>query len=224
MRSRTLFTLALSTALLGSAALAQQPDGGSPPPPRGPRPGMGMMDHGGGDRDHGDRGGRGGGMRGGGFRILPPGIWWRNPDLIQKLTLSADQQKRMDDIFQQSRIQLVHIKAGLEEQQILLEPMLNANPLDSAKTMAQIDHIADTRAELEKANAKMLLGIRGVLTPDQWTKLQTEGRENRRKMWRERARGDHGHGDAEGMVAPATSTGLHSADASPMDSSAAPLL
>jgi Spy/CpxP family protein refolding chaperone len=176
---RSLFTLALLPALSGFVALAQQPNGGSPPPPPGQR--QGMMDRGG-------RGGRGG-MHAG-FRIVPPGMWWRNPDIIQKLTLTADQQKRMDDIFQQSRIQLVHIKASLEEQQILLEPMLDSNPPDSAKALAQIGHIADARAELEKANAKMLLGIRGVLTPDQWTKLQTEGRENRHRMWRNRVPDD----------------------------------
>jgi len=32
--------------------------------------------------------------------------------------------------------------------------------------------VAQTRAELEKANARMLLGIRRVLNPDQWKKLQ----------------------------------------------------
>ncbi len=131
----------------------------------------------------------GGGMHGG-SRIAPPGMWWKNPDLVTKLTITADQQKRMDDILQQSRIQLVHIKATLEEDQILLEPMLNANPPDSAKTLAQIGKIADTRADLEKANAKMLLGIRTVLTPDQWTKLQAEERVNRRTMFRDRQRQD----------------------------------
>ena len=131
-----------------------------------------------------------GGMRGG-SRIVPPGMWWKNPDLVTKLSLTADQQKRMDDILQQSRIQLVHIKATLEEQQILLEPMLNANPPDAAKTLAQISTIADTRASLEKANAKMLLGIRGVLTADQWTKLQAEQRARRDSM---RGRGDSGRG------------------------------
>jgi Spy/CpxP family protein refolding chaperone len=57
-----------------------------------------------------------------------------------------------------------------------MEPMLAANPPDTNKILAQIDHTAQARAELEKANAKMLLGIRNVLTPDQWTKLQTERR------------------------------------------------
>jgi Spy/CpxP family protein refolding chaperone len=152
VRALFLFILAIATS---SFAVAQGGYPGRPPGGGGPDSYMG------------------GGMRGG-SRIAPPGTWWKNPDLVTKLSITTDQQKRMDDILQQSRIQLVHIKATLEEQQILLEPMLNANPPDSAKTLTQISTIADTRASLEKANAKMLLGIRGVLTADQWTKLQAE--------------------------------------------------
>jgi Spy/CpxP family protein refolding chaperone len=53
--------------------------------------------------------------------------------------------------------------------------MLSANPPDMTKTMAQIDKVAQARADLEKANARMLLGIRVLLTPDQWTKLHARG-------------------------------------------------
>jgi Spy/CpxP family protein refolding chaperone len=118
------------------------------------------------------------------LRIAPPGMWWKSPDLAQKLSLTTDQQKRMDDIFQQSRLQLIDLKANVEKQEVMLEPMLAANPPDTNKVLAQIDHVASARAELEKANARMLLGIRGVLSADQWTKLQAEQRENRRMMFR----------------------------------------
>lgn len=114
------------------------------------------------------------------MHIGPPGMWWKNPDLVQKLSITADQQKRMDDIFQQSRLQLIDLKANVEKQEVTLEPMLAANPPDTNKVLAQIDKIAQARAELEKANARMLLGIRTILTPDQWTKLQDEERANRR--------------------------------------------
>jgi Spy/CpxP family protein refolding chaperone len=77
----------------------------------------------------------------------------------------------MDGIFEQSRLQLIDLKANVEKQNAMLEPLLSANPPDTTKAMAQIDKVAEARAELEKADAKMLLGIRGVLTPDQWTKL-----------------------------------------------------
>ena len=176
MRVQLQLSLVLFAALSGASLIAQQPDGGAPPPgpgQRGPK-----MDQG--------RGGWGEGMRPG-FRIGPPGMWWHNPDLVQKLGLTPDQQKRMDDIMQQSRLQLVDLRANVEKQELLMEPMLAANPPDTNKILAQIDHTAQARAELEKANAKMLLGIRNVLTPDQWTKLQAEERDNRRMRMR---RGD----------------------------------
>jgi hypothetical protein len=48
-----------------------------------------------------------------------------------------------------------------------------ANP-DDAKVLPQIDRVAEARAELEKANARMLLGLRHVLTPEQWKALESE--------------------------------------------------
>ena len=176
-------SLVLFAVLSCAFVVAQQPDGGTPPAgpgQQGPRPDQG-------------RGGWGEGMRPG-FRIGPPGMWWHNPDLIQKLALTPDQQKRMDDILQQSRLQLVDLRANVEKQELLMGPMLAANPPDTNKILAQIDHTAQARAELEKANAKMLLGIRNVLTPDQWTKLQTEERENRLMRMR---RGDMPGGPGE---------------------------
>jgi Spy/CpxP family protein refolding chaperone len=168
MRCRSVLTLALFATLSGSFLAAQPPGGGSAP--MGPGQ-SGKMERGPGGW---------GGEHGGGFRFGPMGIWWHNADLIQKLTLTPDQQKKMDDIFQQSRLQLIDLRANVEKQEVLMEPMLAANPPDTNKILAQIDHTAQARAELEKANAKMLLGIRNVLTPDQWTKLQAEGRDHRR--------------------------------------------
>jgi Spy/CpxP family protein refolding chaperone len=128
-------------------------------------------------------------------------MWWKSPDLAQKLSLTTDQQKRMDDIFQQSRLQLIDLKANVEKQEVMLEPMLAANPPDTNKVLAQIDHVASARAELEKANARMLLGIRGVLSADQWTKLQAEQRENRRMMFRFQP-GPGGPGGGAGFKGP----------------------
>jgi len=106
--------------------------------------------------------------------IVPSGTWWKNPDTIASLGLTADQQKKMDDLFLQSRIALIHLHASLDEEQLKLEPLLDSNPPDQVKSLAEISKIADLRADLEKANAKMLLGLRSVLTADQWTKLQAD--------------------------------------------------
>ncbi len=151
--------LALLVAPLAFAQPAQPTAPASPAPPK---PSM-------------TRGGdRGPGGMGGSMGIVPPGTWWKNPDTITALSLSADQQKKMDDMFLQSRIALIHLHASLEEEQLKLEPLLNVNPPDQTRALAQISKIADLRADLEKANAKMLLGLRSVLTADQWTRLQAQ--------------------------------------------------
>jgi Spy/CpxP family protein refolding chaperone len=211
MRLKSMLSFVLFATLCGGFAIAQQPDGG--PPPMGPGQRPENMDHG--------RGGWGEGMRPG-LRIAPPGMWWHNPDLVQKLVLTPDQQKRMDDILQQSRLQLVDLRANVEKQELLIGPMLAANPPDTNKVLAQIDHTAQARAELEKANAKMLLGIRNVLTPEQWTKLQTEERDNRRMRMRRDGMpggpsGSGGSGRPEGISFPSGSHGQHNADETMVD-------
>lgn len=104
----------------------------------------------------------------------PGGRWWGNPELAQKLGITADQEKKMDDILQQHRLSLVDLRASLEKQELTLEPLVSADQPEEARILAQIDKVAQARAELEKANARMLLDIRRVLTPDQWQKLKAE--------------------------------------------------
>ncbi|HEY3990717.1 MAG TPA: periplasmic heavy metal sensor [Acidobacteriaceae bacterium] len=109
------------------------------------------------------------------FRMGPRGRWWDNPEISQKLGLSTDQQKKMDDIFLQSRLKLIDQHAAVEKEETILEPLLSAEQPDETRILAQIDKVAQSRAELEKANARMLLGLRSVLTTAQWKTLQTLG-------------------------------------------------
>lgn len=109
-------------------------------------------------------------------RALPPGTWWRNPDMVQKLGINTDQQKKIEDVFQQHRLKLVDLDATLRKEEITLEPLMSADSPDEATTLGQIDKVAQARAELEKANARFLFAIRRVLTPDQWKKLQEGAR------------------------------------------------
>lgn len=118
-------------------------------------------------REHGMHEGPMGGSMGFGMERK----WWKDEYVAQQINLTPEQIKRMDTIFEQSKLQLIDMRANLQKQEVLLEPLLSANPVDTTRTMAQIDKVAQARADLEKADAKMLLGIRGVLTPEQWTKL-----------------------------------------------------
>lgn len=94
--------------------------------------------------------------------------------MAKKLSLTVEQQKKMDDAFQQSRLKLIDLEAALEKEEVILNSLMRGPQLDDAKILPSVDRIAQDRAELEKANARFLLAIRHVLTPEQWNQLQAE--------------------------------------------------
>ena len=158
-RSLNLLLASLICALSFSPALAQRPDG---PPPGPEGPGMGgppPMEH--------------------VFHDRHFGRWWRDPQLAQQLGLSGQQKQQMDQIFLQHRLKLIDLNANLEKQEVLLRPMIEADQPDETKILAQIDTVAQARADLEKADARMLFDIRKTLTPEQWQKLKSMRMEHR---------------------------------------------
>ncbi len=103
----------------------------------------------------------------------PAGRWWTNPNLVQRLSITADQQKKLDDVFQQQRLQMIDRNAAVQKESAILEPLAAADQPDEAKIIAQVDKLALARTELEKARVRMALAMRRVLNPDQWKRLNT---------------------------------------------------
>jgi Spy/CpxP family protein refolding chaperone len=102
------------------------------------------------------------------------GMWWRDPDYVMALGLTPEQQAKMDDVFQAARLRLIDLNASLQKEETILQPLLEAERVDETKVLPQIDRVAQARAELEKSNARMLLGIREILTTEQWRRLQMQ--------------------------------------------------
>ena len=173
--------LLLGALACGTAVTALAQDGaGNPPPPMQPnRPPMERAFDG-----HGGMGREG------------MGRWWDNPQAAKDLNLAPDQKQKMDDIFQQNRPKLVDLHAAVQKEEETLYPLLNADSPDEAKVLAQIDRVAQARAELEKANARMLLAVRQVLTADQWARLRAA------RAQRMAARGPRGGPDGGPGMAP----------------------
>jgi periplasmic protein CpxP/Spy len=150
--------LAAALAAGGMLAAGQAGPGGGPGPGPG-GPGAGFGEH-----------------RPPMERMLGPrgahGRWWNDPQVIEKLSLTDDQRKAMDDILQQHREGLIDMRANVEKAEVALEPLMSADQPNESAILSQIDRVAQARAELEKANARFLLALRAKLTPDQWKQLQ----------------------------------------------------
>jgi len=154
---KAIWTVGLVVAgalLVGSIALAQPPGGGM-----GPGPGFG--EH----RPPMEKAFGPGGAH---------GRWWNNPKLVAELKLTDEQRKVFDGILLAHREKLIDLRASLEKAELALEPLMGDDQPNEARILAQIDKVAQARAELEKANAGFLLAIRGKLTPEQWKLLQAD--------------------------------------------------
>jgi periplasmic protein CpxP/Spy len=123
------------------------------------------------------------------------GRWWNNPRVVERLKLTDVQRKEFDDIYLQHREKLIDLRANLQKAELALEPLVSDAQPNETKILAQIDKVAQARAELEKANAAFLLALRSKLTAEQWTLLQAE-RAERANRARE------GYGGGQGWQRP----------------------
>jgi Spy/CpxP family protein refolding chaperone len=102
------------------------------------------------------------------------GRWWNNPKLVERLKLTEAQRKAFDGILLDHREKLIDLRGNVEKAELEMEPLMSADQASETKILAQIDKVAQARAELEKANARFLLAIRAKLTPEQWKQLQAD--------------------------------------------------
>lgn len=110
-----------------------------------------------------------------GLQLGPPGQrWWDDRGYVKSLKLRADQQSRMDAIFEQNRNALLSRFASLQQAESEMEQLSNSSVPDEGALFAQIDRVAQARAELEKANTHMLLQIRKEMDPDQIKRLESK--------------------------------------------------
>jgi Spy/CpxP family protein refolding chaperone len=153
------------------------------------------------------------------------GRWWNNPKVIEALKLTDAQRKEMDATMLAHREKLVDLHANLQKAELEMEPMMGDDQPNEAKILAEIDKIAAARAELEKANARFLLGIRAKLTPDQWKALK-QFQADRQKRMQERGPWERGEErqdrDGRGPGAPGSEGGQHHRMPPPPPSGSAP--
>jgi len=168
---RNLKTLGWVTILLaGTMALAQGPGGGGMGPGFGEhRPPM--------ERAFGPQGDH--------------GRWWNNPKVAARLKLTDEQRKAFDGILLSHREKLIDLRASLAKAELGMEPLMGQDQPNEGAILAQIDKVAQARAELEKANARFLLEIRSKLTPEQWKLVQAARAEHGHGGWEDRERGGH---------------------------------
>jgi len=93
----------------------------------------------------------------------------------------------------------VDLRGSLQKAEMALEPLMRDDQPNEGKILSQIDKVAQARAELEKANARFLLALRGKLTPEQWKQLQADRTNRGNRVQQRGAWGQAGQGQGRGV-------------------------
>ncbi len=109
-----------------------------------------------------------------GLQLGLGGRWWDDHHTAHKLSLSSDQQHRMDSIFEANKPALINLYTNLQREEVNLASLSHADLQDESKVFAAIDRVSQARSDLEKENAHILLQIRQQLDPQQLDALDHE--------------------------------------------------
>jgi Spy/CpxP family protein refolding chaperone len=92
--------------------------------------------------------------------------WWQNPRAAE-LGLTAEQSKRIEEIFQTTLPTLRTCNSELEKREARLNAMVSASDVTEGDVSRLIDQVEASRSEMSKARTLMLFRMYRLLTPEQ---------------------------------------------------------
>jgi hypothetical protein len=103
---------------------------------------------------------------------LPPGKWWRRPEIAQSLGLSDEQQNRLDVIWRGAAGELIDLRGTVEKENIALRAELDQPHLDRHNVQRAAARLNEARGHLFERELMMLVDMRGVLSDGQWGRMR----------------------------------------------------
>jgi len=103
---------------------------------------------------------------------LPPGKWWRRPEIVQLLNLSEDQQNKIETVFRNSANDLIDARAEVEKQTVALRAALDQPQLDRNEIRQIAQRLNDARGKQFQRELLLLVDMRAVLNDAQWNRMR----------------------------------------------------
>jgi len=99
---------------------------------------------------------------------------WKDPAFIRELQLSQAQVGQIEQVFQAAQRDLAPLYAEQRRSNAVLQNLMQADPIDEARILKQIELLAESRAVSLKAELLVHLSLRKVCGYEQTTKLLTQ--------------------------------------------------
>jgi len=119
---------------------------------------------------------------------------WRNPRMVQKLGLTAEQVKQLRDADFTFREKRLGLKEQLDGLRLQMDKAFSDDVVDNTAVLALAQKISDVRGKLFVQNIESRLALGKILNADQIKKLKLYGMHQRRGRpgpWKEQMAGRH---------------------------------
>jgi Heavy-metal resistance len=103
---------------------------------------------------------------------MPPGKWWRKPEIAQVLGLTTEQQNKLENVWLGASSELIDLKGEVEKQNIALRIELDRPQLDRKGVQNAAARLNIARGRLFERELLMLVDMRSVLTDPQWARMR----------------------------------------------------
>jgi Spy/CpxP family protein refolding chaperone len=120
---------------------------------------------------------------------LPPGKWWENERLATAIDLTDDQREQIRERVYAHAHRMIDLKADVQKAELELVNLVMNSDFEADTARKLYVDLQKARQALEMERFEMLLGVRGVLTDEQWQKIQEIRRRFRDSRDREGAPG-----------------------------------
>ena len=103
---------------------------------------------------------------------VPPGRWGAEPQVVERLDLSDEQQETIRDLVYDHARRMIDLKADVERAGLDLAESVKRDEFDPAAVRTAHAAFQRARSKLENERFEMLLAVRGVLSAEQWASIQ----------------------------------------------------
>ena len=128
-----------------------------------------------------DPGFGGGGPAHGKQKLLPPGKWWRLPQVAEKLALTQAEQEKLDAMYIEKRRKMIDLGSQMQKERLELEQLMDSSNFDAAACMERFQKVLDAKRNLATERFTFLVQVRQLLGLDRFQQLKAQVREYRMK-------------------------------------------
>lgn len=99
------------------------------------------------------------------------GAWWKNAEVMKEVGITAEQSKKIDDLFHNRLPDAMAREAELKKQDTILQRLLTERTVGTDVIGVQVDRVEASRTTLNKTRTIMIYEMHLVLSTEQYKKL-----------------------------------------------------